>query len=67
MIGIDYPGHRRVAILKAYEEIYEAIARHDAAASQERMREHIETYSRYAQRKFPGIMDQTITWDRLLT
>jgi DNA-binding FadR family transcriptional regulator len=67
VIGIDYPSHRRVAILKAHEEIYEAIARHDPAASLERMREHIEAYSRYAQRKFPEVLDQTITWDRLLT
>jgi DNA-binding FadR family transcriptional regulator len=66
-IGIDYPGDRRAAILGAHEGIYAAIARHDAAASAERMREHIEAYSRYAQRKFPEIMEQTITWDRLLT
>jgi DNA-binding FadR family transcriptional regulator len=66
-IGIDYPGDRRAAILGAHEGIYAAIARHDAAASAERMQEHIEAYSRYAQRKFPEIMEQTITWDRLLT
>jgi DNA-binding GntR family transcriptional regulator len=48
-----------------HEEIYAAIARHDAAAAGEHMREHIEAYSRYAQRKFPEILDQTITWDRL--
>jgi DNA-binding FadR family transcriptional regulator len=65
-IGIDYPAHRRTAILRAHEEIYEALARHDPAASEERMREHIEAYTRYAQKKFPEVLDQTITWDRLL-
>src|SRR5215470_10994033 len=65
VIGIDNPGDRRAAILRAHEEIYAAIARHDAAAAGERMREHIEAYSRYAQRKFPEVLDQTITWDRL--
>jgi len=65
VIGIDNPGDRRAAILRAHEEIYAAIARRDAAAAGERMREHVEAYSRYAQRRFPEILDQTITWDRL--
>ena len=65
VIGIDYPGDRRAAILRAHEEIHAAIARHDAPAAGERMREHIEAYARYAQRKFPEILDQAITWDRL--
>ncbi|MGH3253983.1 MAG: FadR/GntR family transcriptional regulator [Streptosporangiaceae bacterium] len=67
VLGIDYPSYRRVAILKAHEEIYEAIASHDAAASEQRMREHIDEYSRYAQRKFPEVLEQTITWDRTAT
>jgi DNA-binding FadR family transcriptional regulator len=67
VIGIDYPGQRRADILAAHEEIYAAIARRDPAAAQDRMREHIEAYSRFAQRKFPEILDQTITWDRLLS
>jgi len=64
VIGIDNPGDR-AAILRAHEEIYAAIARHDTAAAEERIREHIEAYSRYAERRFPEILDQTITWDRL--
>ena len=67
MIGIDYPGNRRAAVLGAHEGIYQAIAQHNTAASAERMREHIEAYARYAQHRFPEIMDQMITWDRLLT
>lgn len=66
-IGIDYPSHRRSAILKAHEQIYEALAKHDAAASEDRMREHIEAYTTYAKKKFPELLGQTITWDRLLT
>jgi GntR family transcriptional regulator, transcriptional repressor for pyruvate dehydrogenase complex len=67
VIGIDYPGQRRAAIVTAHEKIYAAIAQHDAAAARDRMREHIEAYSRFAQRRFPEILDQTITWDRLLS
>jgi GntR family transcriptional regulator, transcriptional repressor for pyruvate dehydrogenase complex len=63
VIGIDYPRHRRTAILKAHEEIYAALARQDPQASLDRMREHIEAYAVYAQRKFPEVLDQVITWD----
>ena len=31
------------------------------------MREHIESCARHAQRKFPEILAQTVTWDRLLS
>ena len=41
-----------------------ALARHDPQASLERMREHIEAYATYAQRKFPEVLDQIISWDR---
>jgi DNA-binding FadR family transcriptional regulator len=64
VIGIDYPRHRRVAILKAHEEIYAALARRDPQASLERMREHIDAYAVYAKRKFPDVLDQLITWER---
>ena len=65
VIGVDDSGDRRAAILRAHEQIYAAIARHDVAAAGERMREHIEAYSRHAQRKVPEILEQTVTWDRL--
>ncbi len=67
VIGIDYPSHRRTAILKAHEEIYQALADRDPSASEQRMREHIEAYTKYAQRKFPDVLKQPITWDGLLT
>lgn len=66
VIGIDYPRHRRTAILTAHEEIYQALANRDPALSEERMREHIEAYTRYANKKFPEVLKQRITWDRLL-
>jgi GntR family transcriptional repressor for pyruvate dehydrogenase complex len=66
VIGIDDPGDRRAAILRAHEEIYAAIAQHDADGAAERMREHIESRARHTRRKFPEFLDQTVTWDRLL-
>ena len=36
VIGIDYPAPRRVAILKAHDDIYQALRNHDPAASEQR-------------------------------
>jgi GntR family transcriptional repressor for pyruvate dehydrogenase complex len=66
VIGIDYPSPRRSAILKAHENIFEAIAAKDADAAEQRMNKHIDEYVRYAQRKFPEVLDQVIPWDRSL-
>jgi len=65
VIGIDYPSPRRVAILKAHDEIYQALLARDPEASEARMREHIDAYVRYAERKFPEVMDQVVRWDRM--
>lgn len=61
-IGFDYPEHRRGAVLEAHTKIYNAIAARDASASLESMDEHIEAYSRYAERKFPDLLDAPISW-----
>jgi GntR family transcriptional regulator, transcriptional repressor for pyruvate dehydrogenase complex len=66
IIGIDYPSPRRAAILKAHESIYEALRARDEKESEARMRKHIDEYVRYAQRKFPEVLDQVIQWDRSL-
>lgn len=65
ILGIDYPEHRRRAILKAHEEIYTALSRQDEDASEERMREHIEAYVRFATRKYPALLEQVIAWEKL--
>lgn len=67
VIGIDYPTPRRTAILRAHEDIYEAIRGHDATAADELMRKHIGEYVRYAERKFPEVLDHVIQWDRTLS
>ena len=67
VIGIDDAGDGRAAILVAHEEIYAAIAGHDADAAGERMREHMESYTSHVQRRYPELLVQTVTWDRLLT
>lgn len=64
VLGVDYPGHRRGAILNAHEQIYEALAARDPELSEKRMRDHIEAYERYAERKFPQVLKETIPWDQ---
>ena len=64
VIGIDYPSPRRAAILKAHEEIHQALLSRDPQASEDRMRDHIHAYVKYAERKFPEVLDQVIRWDR---
>jgi GntR family transcriptional repressor for pyruvate dehydrogenase complex len=66
ILGIDYPSPRRAAILKAHESIFEAIKGRDQEESEARMRKHIDEYVRYAQRKFPEVLDEVIQWDRSL-
>jgi GntR family transcriptional regulator, transcriptional repressor for pyruvate dehydrogenase complex len=63
-IGIDYPTRRRSAILKAHEEIYDAMVKHDPDEAEERMRAHIDAYVVYAERKFPEVLDRLIQWDQ---
>ena len=66
-IGIEYPMHRRSAILKAHEGIYAALAARDPEAAHKQMQAHIDEYTRYAEKKFARVLDETITWDSLIS
>lgn len=61
-IGIDYPEPRRAAVVKAHSNIYEAIASRDPATSAAAMSDHIAQYLKYAQKKFPDVLEAPITW-----
>jgi len=63
VLGVDYPSPRRAGILKAHESIFEALKTRDPEASEARMREHIEEYERYAERKFPQVLKEVVPWD----
>ena len=65
--GSTTPAPRRAAILKAHESIYGGHQRTGTRRSpRRRMRKHIDEYMRYAQRKFPEVLDQVIQWDRMI-
>ena len=65
VLGIDYPPHRRLAILAAHETVLKAIQARDPVAAQEAMAAHIEAYMTYAERRYPDVLDQVITLDQL--
>lgn len=61
-IGIDYPEIRRAAVHKAHLKIYEAIEARDASGASEAMLDHIEQYLKYAEKRFPDVLDAPIVW-----
>jgi len=63
-LGIDYPMPRRRAIFVAHERVVSAIKSGDPRESESSMREHIQEYTRYAERKYPDLLNQVIRWDR---
>jgi DNA-binding FadR family transcriptional regulator len=65
VLGIDYPKHRRVAILRAHEGIYAALSEGDEEGSEAQMREHIDAYVTFAKRKYPELLEQVIPWEKL--
>lgn len=62
-LGVDYPPHRRAAVLRAHTKILDALKAGDPDASMEAMQTHIDEYVRYVSRKFPNVLAQPVTWD----
>jgi GntR family transcriptional repressor for pyruvate dehydrogenase complex len=64
-IGIDYPPASQAAIAEAHEEIYVKLREHDADGASEAMRRHTAEYLRYAEARYPHVLDRRVTWDML--
>lgn len=62
-IGIEYPAHRRRAIIGAHERIYASLESHDPEAAEEHMRAHIDAYAELAEKRFPDVLDRRILWE----
>lgn len=62
-LGVDYPEHRRGAVLKAHASILEALQNHDGDASFEAMQRHIGEYEKYVTKKFPEILAGPVHWN----
>ena len=62
IVGIDYPPHRREAIVNAHQEIFEAFAAKDADAARSRMQSHMSAYEDYVTKKFPNVLSEVVPW-----
>jgi GntR family transcriptional repressor for pyruvate dehydrogenase complex len=60
--GIEYPVKRRQAVLRAHQEIFEAIRNSDPEQAEKNMRAHIDEYLVHASRKFPDALAKPIRW-----
>jgi GntR family transcriptional regulator, transcriptional repressor for pyruvate dehydrogenase complex len=64
-IGIDYPPQSQAAIAAAHGEIYAALRRRDPDGAADAMRRHIAEYLRYAESRYPHVLERRVTWDML--
>jgi GntR family transcriptional regulator, transcriptional repressor for pyruvate dehydrogenase complex len=63
VMGIDYPQRRSSLVIEAHSSIYEALASGDEATSMTAMQSHFSEYIGYAEKKFPEVLDRTVTWE----
>lgn len=63
VLGVDYPDHRRAAILAAHDRILTALLAHDGEASEASMAVHMREYSRYLGKKYADVLRMPVTWD----
>jgi GntR family transcriptional regulator, transcriptional repressor for pyruvate dehydrogenase complex len=61
-VGMHYPTSRRKSILRAHEKIYAALCRRDPTESGSSMREHLEAYLRFAEKRHPEVLNRVIPW-----
>jgi GntR family transcriptional repressor for pyruvate dehydrogenase complex len=66
VIGIDYPRHRREAILRDHRLLLTAISAHRKRKARDLMDEHISAYLTYAEAKYPDLLERRLTWDQFL-
>jgi GntR family transcriptional repressor for pyruvate dehydrogenase complex len=59
---VRHSTRRRQIVLAAHREIFEAIRSGDRMHAGESMRKHIQEYVTYAEREFPQVLNQPITW-----
>ena len=64
-MGIDYPPKSRAAIAQAHQEIYACLVEHDVEGATDAMRRHTAEYLRYAEARYPHVLDRRVTWDVL--
>lgn len=62
-VGIEYAPQDRMAIVAAHQSIVVALGHHDPVEAEDAMREHVEAYARYAEHKYPEVLEKVVTWE----
>ena len=62
-LGIDYPAHRRTAILRAHRGILDALEDRDPVAAEEAMRLHLDEANTYWRRRFGDLISRPVRWN----
>lgn len=65
-VGVESSLVRRKATLKAHKRILKAIENHDPDLAETHMREHLEDYIEFAEKRSPGFFNAVIPWDQAL-
>jgi DNA-binding FadR family transcriptional regulator len=60
--GLLFPASQRDHIRRAHEAIAKAIFNGEAARAERLMREHMQEYVEYVQRRHPGLLDEVVDW-----
>lgn len=62
--GIVYPQSARQKVLHDHGAITKAIIRGDRTRAERLMREHMVEFKHYVTERYPGLLDEVITWGR---
>lgn len=57
-----FPEEERDKLMTAHERIGHAVLDGDSAQAQNLMRKHMEDFAHYVETRFPGMMDEVVTW-----
>jgi DNA-binding FadR family transcriptional regulator len=60
--GMLFPASQREQVRLVHEAIAKAIFKGEASRAERLMREHMETFVDYVQRRHPGLMDEVVDW-----
>lgn len=62
VVGLTYSPRSRRGVVAAHQAIYDALAEHDAAGAEERMRLHLAAWEEYATQEFPAALKKVVPW-----
>lgn len=62
VLGVDYPAARRNAVLRAHRKILQALQARNADDAEQLMKEHIDAFVRFSEKRYPDLLDNIVHW-----